>query len=270
MGVGGEKYANLHWNILKYPFICPPPPPPPPLACIFCFTPPPLPSPTCFIKKRVVWSSKVHCYTCVCVCVCVLNLKRPLTRSFHPCSSQRPAAEGWGWPSQASRYRTEGWPAQTTWSGDSSVVRVPDLWWKGCRLKSQQEQWDNFLLWGQLSVLTLILVSVPPLCYCSSTWKIPVILPKCRLQLNMLTSYVHGLWASDGKWCEMVHGCMVYTEHTKTAAVSHDTSHITTKQHCKYITLVDIKMCYKKLVTHLESHMTKVQRVCLRVENSAI
>ena len=208
-----------------------------------------------FHQKHVVWSSTVHCYTCVCV----WNLKRPLTRSFRPCSSQRPAAEGWGWPSRASRYRTEGWPAQTIWSGDSSVVRVPDLWWKGRRLKSLQERWENFLLRGQLSVLTLILLSVPPLCYCSSTWKIPVILPKCRLQLNMLTPYVRGFASSDVKWC-MVAWC----------PRTHDTSHITTKQHYKYITLVDIKMCYKKLVTHLESHATKAQWICLRVENSAI
>ena len=52
---------------------------------------------------------------------------------------------------------------------DSSVVRVLDSWSKGCRFESLQEQRDNFLLQGQLSVLTLISVSVPPQCYCSST-----------------------------------------------------------------------------------------------------
>ena len=52
---------------------------------------------------------------------------------------------------------------------DSSVVRAPDSWLKGHRFKSLQEQWENFLLQGHLSVLTLISVSVPPLCYCSST-----------------------------------------------------------------------------------------------------
>ena len=36
------------------------------------------------------------------------------------------------------------------------------------------------------------------------------------------------------------HGCMEYTECTKTATVSRGTSHVTTKQHCKYTTLVNI------------------------------
>ena len=44
------------------------------------------------------------------------------------------------------------------------------------------------------------------------------------------------------KWCDM---SMVvenkYTEHAKMAAVSHGISHVTTKQHCKHTTLVDIK-----------------------------
>ena len=53
-------------------------------------------------------------------------------------------------------------------SGDSSVVGVPDSWLKGRRFESLQEQWENFLLQGQLSVLTFISVSVPPPCDCSS------------------------------------------------------------------------------------------------------
>ena len=50
---------------------------------------------------------------------------------------------------------------------DRSVVRVSDSWLKGPGFGSWQEWWENFLLRGQLSVLTLILVSVPPLCYCT-------------------------------------------------------------------------------------------------------
>ena len=53
--------------------------------------------------------------------------------------------------------------------GDSSVVWVPNSWLKGCKFKSLQEQQENFLLQGRLSVLTLILVSSPPPCYRSST-----------------------------------------------------------------------------------------------------
>ena len=54
-------------------------------------------------------------------------------------------------------------------SGDSSVVRAPDSWSKGRGFESLLERRENFLLRGQLSVLTLISVSVPPPCYRSST-----------------------------------------------------------------------------------------------------
>ena len=54
-------------------------------------------------------------------------------------------------------------------SGDGSVVRVLHSWSKGRRFESLQEQWDNFILQGQLSVLILISVSVPPLYYHNST-----------------------------------------------------------------------------------------------------
>ena len=52
---------------------------------------------------------------------------------------------------------------------ESSVVRQPDSWSKGPGFGSPQDQRDNFLLLGQLSVLALISVSVPPPCYRSST-----------------------------------------------------------------------------------------------------
>ena len=45
---------------------------------------------------------------------------------------------------------------------DSSVVWAPDSWSKGRGFESLQERRENFLLQGQLSVLTLISVSVPP------------------------------------------------------------------------------------------------------------
>ena len=53
--------------------------------------------------------------------------------------------------------------------GDSSMVRAPDSWLKGCGFESLQERRENFLLQGRLSVMTLISVSVPPPCYRSST-----------------------------------------------------------------------------------------------------
>ena len=52
-------------------------------------------------------------------------------------------------------------------SGDNSGS-VLALQSKGCRFESQQEQQDNFLHQGQLTMLTLILVSVPPPHYRSS------------------------------------------------------------------------------------------------------
>ena len=54
-------------------------------------------------------------------------------------------------------------------SGDSSVVRASDSWSKGPEFESRQERREKFLLQGQLSVLTLVSVSVPPLSYRSST-----------------------------------------------------------------------------------------------------
>ena len=44
-----------------------------------------------------------------------------------------------------------------------------------------QERWENIFLQGQLSVYALISVSIPPLCYHSSTQKTLVILPKVQV-----------------------------------------------------------------------------------------
>ena len=49
--------------------------------------------------------------------------------------------------------------------GDSSVV---EPWSNGLGLESRQERRENFVLQGQLSVLTLMSVSVPPTCYRSN------------------------------------------------------------------------------------------------------
>ena len=53
--------------------------------------------------------------------------------------------------------------------GDNSVIRALDLWLKGHGVEFLLERQENFLLLGRFSVLTLILVSVPPLYYRSST-----------------------------------------------------------------------------------------------------
>ena len=36
------------------------------------------------------------------------------------------------------------------------LVRAPDLWSKGCKFESQQRRRENFLLWSQLCLLTLM------------------------------------------------------------------------------------------------------------------
>ena len=103
---------------------------------------------------------------------------------FKAYSWERSASQDWVWPSS-----TRTWPHFTAGTSqphnqggrDSSVVRVPDSWLKGHGFESLQERQENFLLQGWLSVLTLISVSVLLPCYCSSKWKIPVILPKVQV-----------------------------------------------------------------------------------------
>ena len=84
---------------------------------------------------------------------------------------------------------------------------------------------------------------------------------KCRWHVTAEHLYTLRVWLCM-KWRDMVIGSMVYIERAEPAAVSHGSSHVTTEQRCKYPT--------KKLVVHLEPHATRVQWVCLRVEDSAI
>ena len=79
------------------------------------------------------------------------------------------------------RVTRQSWHIPVYRGGDGSVVRAPDSWLKGRGFESLLELRENFVLQGRLSVLTLISVSVPPPCYHSSTWKIPVILPKVQV-----------------------------------------------------------------------------------------
>ena len=70
--------------------------------------------------------------------------------------------------------------------------RAMDSWSKSLGFESRQEQGENFLLQGQLSVLTLISVSIQPPCYCSSMLKILAILPKVQVAGYRYTPYVCG------------------------------------------------------------------------------
>ena len=128
-------------------------------------------------------------------------------------------------------------------NGDSSTVRAPDSWSKGRGFESWQERLENFLLQGQLAVLTLTSVSVPPPCYRSRTRRRPrSFCQKCRWQVTAKTrmhpTYVVLLMIMKNS--DIVQGCIVYTARAETAAVSRGTSHVTTKHSCKYTTSVDI------------------------------
>ena len=60
------------------------------------------------------------------------------------------------------------------------------------------EQREKILLQGQLSVLTLILVSIPPPCYCSNTNKILVIPSNVQVVgYSMHPGYIDGFEISD-------------------------------------------------------------------------
>ena len=140
---------------------------------------------------------------------------------------------------------------------------APHSWSNGHGFESLQEQWENFLLHGQLSVLTFI----------RSTPVLPRLHVKDpshsaksaggRLQLNAHTPYICGF-----AWSNMVHGCMVYTECIKMAAISCGTSYASTVTDCKYTTLVDIQKRAIKSYSLMQNHM-QAQWVCSRAENSA-
>ena len=66
--------------------------------------------------------------------------------------------------------------------------------------------------------------------------------------------------------CDIIHGCMVYGERAETAVVSRGTSHVTTKQCCKYTAWVIVKTCCKNLLSLNQIHRQERSRT----ENSAI
>jgi len=141
--------------------------------------------------------------------------------------------------------------------GDSSVVKAPDSWLKGRGFESLLEWRENFLLQGRLSVLTLISVSIPPLCYRSSTKKIPVILPK--VQVTAKHAYTLCMWL-----CMKWHGAWLYGVHrtcAEMAAVSCGTSHasaVSVSTPLGWILKKYIKKSTIKLVTHVEPHASAV------------
>ena len=110
-------------------------------------------------------------------------------------------------------FEKHDWKLNRLRSGDSSMVRAPDLLSKGHRFESRQEQRENFLLQGHLSVLSLYFGI-------RSTSKLPQysvtsvaherslsFLPKGQVAAKqMYASYICGFGWSDTTWC-MVTWC---------------------------------------------------------------
>ena len=151
-------------------------------------------------------------------------------------------------------------------SGDSSVVRVPVSWSKGRGFEFRQELGRFFLspLQSLYSPRCLLLrylfhsrVTAVARNGCLSSCQ------KCKWQVTAKRACTLRIRLYI-KRRDLVHGCNVCTERAETAAVPCGTSHVTTKQRCKYTTSVDSqKTRYKKAaVTRLESHATKAQLIC--------
>ena len=101
---------------------------------------------------------------------------------------------------------------------------------KGHRCESRQELQENFLIQGQLFVLTLyfsISSTRVTTVACKRSWFFH---QKYRWQVTAKHACTLHTWLCI-KWYDMVHGCMVYSEYAKMAAVSCGTSHATVCSH---------------------------------------
>ena len=90
-------------------------------------------------------------------------------------------------------------------SGDSSVVRAPGSWSKGCGFKSLLERRENFLLQGQLSVLTLIRYPFHPRVTAVARKRPLSFCQKCRWQVTAKHAYTLCTWL-----CMKWHGACLY------------------------------------------------------------
>ena len=95
-------------------------------------------------------------------------------------------------------------PLSIRGSGDSSVVRAPNLWSKGCGFESLLE---NFLLQGHTFCADLFRYPFHPRVTAVARKRSRSFCQRRRLQLNTHTPYVCGF-----AWSDTVHGCMGYTE----------------------------------------------------------
>ena len=142
-----------------------------------------------------------------------------------------PHTHHWAKKTKETKTRTISWPTLHSGELDSSVVRVLDSWWNGHGFKSRQ----NFLLQGQLSMLTPISVPILPPCLPVTRTKFQSFSKKCKWQVTTKYTCSLHMWLCM-EWHDMVHNCMMYTERANMAAVLSGTSHVRTKQHCKHTT----------------------------------
>ena len=99
-----------------------------------------------------------------------LSIRLSMTGGMHNHWSLIPAFKRmYFWLQWTSLVVDEHTPLLVLGSGNSSVVRALDSWLKGCRFESLQEQQKNFILQGQLSVLTFYSSIHSTPCYHSST-----------------------------------------------------------------------------------------------------
>ena len=126
---------------------------------------------------------------------------------------------------------------------DSSVVRTPDSWLKGCRFESLQEQQEIFLLQGQLLCWLLFRYPFHPrvtAVACKRSW---ALYPKCRWQVTAKHAYTLRRWL-----CMKCHDAWLYGVHRTRQHGSSIMWHQPC-QRCKYTTSVDIqKTLYKKAI----------------------
>ena len=122
------------------------------------------------------------------------------------------------------QWRAVRWGHVHAWQQGSEDSSVVIAWWsKGRRFESLQEGWKNFLLQGQLSVLTLISMSVPPRVTAVVRKRPRSFCQKCKWQVTAKHAYTLRMWL-----CMKWHGAWLYDVHrtcAETAAVSCGTSH---------------------------------------------
>ena len=110
-------------------------------------------------------------------------------------------------------------------SADSSAVRVPDSWLKGCGFESLQERRENFASPGSTFCAdSLVRYPLHPRVTAVARKRYWSFCRKCRWQVTAKHACTLRMWLCA--WSDMVHGCMVYSERAETAAVSCATSHV--------------------------------------------